>query len=647
MLLKKLRYLLNKNWQIFLILLVVILAYGQTLRMYWWVDDWGLVYKMIFPQDAPNPSNFGAGIFGQGAYRYNATPFIFLYPIFGLSVSIYYALGLFQYFLAAALLYLFLKDITGKKLLGLLSGIVFASGYIGSFAMYRLSNSYQLVETAIFLILTAWALIKHYQSGKVLFFWLSLLSYVTTLEFFFLRAHGVLIIVLASALFFAKVEKKLPAILTLALKQIPFIAFYLFFYFFDYRGGPESSGVSAGDYLTKTAKLLTSKEGPGLITNLLSSFTYLVIPDQIVNKVAKLFNFFSSDIFAKVVGGGLIGGLFLLFYNKVKQGRKEAKLILFGILWIFSNIFIYFIYMPTSVFDSHSRYAIPAFLGAAIIYATVFTLIFERNLRILAVSIVGLTLIVLTNKDESFIIRYVSIPDKKGYELIKREVPQVNKDTVFYIDTVDDPNYKSNVLGNIPQLGISSLFKYRGVTTIAGSYNELFYLLSAGRTQLGNIYTFFYSPEGYTNTTERIRGLLGKESEPVEHSNWEEISEPNQFLELKLNQSSLVPSVLAFTMKATPVSGEESYPSEGQARIWWITDRRSNYYSDYSQEFDIFLDGKPHTYTVYLPAQGTRLTSVKIDSFYLPLNISMYNTTIKSLSLVELEQLGVIHDKTN
>ena len=133
----------------------------------------------------------------------------------------------------------------------------------------------------------------------------------------------------------------------------------------------------------------------------------------------------------------------------------------------------------------------------------------------------------------------------------------------------------------------------------------------------------------------------------MEHSNWEEISEPNQFLELKLNQSSLVPSVLAFTMKATPVSGEESYPSEGQARIWWITDRRSNYYSDYSQEFDIFLDGKPHTYTVYLPAQGTRLTSVKIDSFYLPLNISMYNTTIKSLSLVELEQLGVIHDKTN
>jgi glycosyltransferase involved in cell wall biosynthesis len=38
---------------VFLILaLMIILTYGQTLRMFFWVDDWGLVYKMIFPENS-------------------------------------------------------------------------------------------------------------------------------------------------------------------------------------------------------------------------------------------------------------------------------------------------------------------------------------------------------------------------------------------------------------------------------------------------------------------------------------------------------------------------------------------------------------------------------------------------------------------
>src|SRR5579859_928058 len=141
-----------KNIKIFLLLgLICIFSYGLTLKMYYWVDDWGLLFKMIHPQSSPG--NLGAGVFGQGAYRYLATPFIFLYPLLKLNATAYFALGLFFYILAAFVVYKFVLRFSKSSVLAWVSGIIFSSGYFGSLALYRLSNSYQLTQTTILIFL--------------------------------------------------------------------------------------------------------------------------------------------------------------------------------------------------------------------------------------------------------------------------------------------------------------------------------------------------------------------------------------------------------------------------------------------------------------------------------------------------------------
>ena len=118
---------LKKYWKLVVIFIITLLAYGQSTKMFFWVDDFGLTYKMVFPYDAPNPSNFGGGLWGTGAYRHNATPFIFLYPLFGLSAPVYFTLGVLQYFITACFLYLFVKSITKNKSISFISAVIFGN----------------------------------------------------------------------------------------------------------------------------------------------------------------------------------------------------------------------------------------------------------------------------------------------------------------------------------------------------------------------------------------------------------------------------------------------------------------------------------------------------------------------------------------
>ena len=169
-------WLAVKNWQYLLLLTIVVLTYGRTIQMYWWVDDWGLLFKMIHSESSPG--NLGPGIVGYGAYRYLATPFILLFPLVKYSTEIYFLLGILLYFIAVVLVYVFVKELTKDKVIPVLSASIFASGFIGSHALYRLTNSYQTVGATIFICLTVWLFAKHLRNGRLWFYWLSIILYI-------------------------------------------------------------------------------------------------------------------------------------------------------------------------------------------------------------------------------------------------------------------------------------------------------------------------------------------------------------------------------------------------------------------------------------------------------------------------------------
>lgn len=925
-----------------LLFLIVLASYAPTLQMYFWVDDWGLLYKMVHPETQP-------GNLGHPAYRYTAVPFVFLYPLFGLKSEIYFGLGLLQYYVLALTVFLLARELSQKFSVALVAAVVFASGYIGSYALFRLSNSYQLIDTTIFMVLAAWALARFCKVQQKRFYLLALLLYSATLELFILRAQGILIVFLAIALLFSQPKLKAKPLLSFILKQLPFLAIYYYFYFLDPRITPAGGG-SANDAFSQTAKTIFREHNFELINNLLTSFTNVVIPQPVVNfiysrilkffpaslqslKLTQLlmlslpiisflllvaltswrrrkqilagtvailvaflilaFNIWSStqsyplwnptkiEIFTATLGGTLLAFLCWCTFIFWRKQVSIAKLLPLGAIWVFGNIFSYFVYTPYTNLESTSRYAIPAFVGTALIYGALFSFVSKRvALKMVIIGFVSLFFIKLANGEESYIVKNISQPAKYGYEVIKREVPQMNEKTIFYFETEDDPRVKGSLLGGMPYLGAPIILGFNGEAKVADSYDDLLYLLKAGKGSIDNVYTFFASTNDFISTTASFRNLLTQPTESTRLTGWRsntpawenqdglvtqtltsEIENGtvgvNPSLEIDLAKTSLVPSELKITMtltplditslklpysdfsrqysyevsremlanlrpqgpplsnqdilnalkleqekqvflkiakvaastsgKATPVAhlfdgrrdtnwsaydaswnggerpediiidtgklslirklvwinhyhaatptvyslysstdgtswikikevqnrvrreggtmvsenlpqlstrfikmsiydtyGGRGYPpaideiftsaydievpqeiydqviscpfcyvsdyqqgklmldllqSNAQAKLWWVTDRGDKYYSDYSTSFPIILDGKPHTYTIYLPPQGTKFKRLKIDSFPLPFKISLHSATIRSLPLQELKRI--------
>ena len=112
-----------------LILLVSIFAYGQIVGMYFFLEDYLILYSIQHP-NSPD-AGYGSGIFGR-PYGYAVTPFIPFYYLFKLEPFGYYAIEIILYFFAALAVYYLAKNLTGEKRIAFAASLIFASGFIGS-----------------------------------------------------------------------------------------------------------------------------------------------------------------------------------------------------------------------------------------------------------------------------------------------------------------------------------------------------------------------------------------------------------------------------------------------------------------------------------------------------------------------------------
>ena len=83
-------------------MLVVLFSYGLMVFMFPWEDDHTLMFKLANIEG--KAGYFGAGPFGEGAYKYIVTPYILVYKIFGPWAPAYYGFALLFYFLATLFL---------------------------------------------------------------------------------------------------------------------------------------------------------------------------------------------------------------------------------------------------------------------------------------------------------------------------------------------------------------------------------------------------------------------------------------------------------------------------------------------------------------------------------------------------------------
>lgn len=617
---KKFKQIFREYWWAILLFLLVLVAYGQTLNMYFWVDDWGMAYKMRYPEaDIPN---FGPGIFGNGAYRYNVTPFILLYPLFGLNATIYFAIGLAFYFLATLAVYLLAKELSGKKLIGLISAAIFASGYIGSDAMYHLNNSYQLVHTAALSALTIWLLVKHYQTDSIKYYFLALLLYATILEFLFLRSHGVFLLILSAA-FLALVlyrKKFLPTVIKFA----PFFLIWFYMFFLDPRTSKEYDGYGRGDLLPNTINILFKERHFELFNNFLITVSSVIFPDQVLFSLYRFitlqlktqsylplalplvaafsllfFLYIKYKLPMKALASAalLLGSFFVYLVWSVSQTsavwspdkaqlfisawfwafliilgslyflpklRKRLYLAYFGLAWIVSNVVIYFIYTPTTNLASNSRYLTPAFIGTCLLFGNIFSL-FSKKRQFFAFALVFIYsgfLISLTNERSAYVVKNISNAAREDLKIIKNTVQSMNKDTVFYFEAARGSRFSKSELGGMPHLAIPLALSYEGRAKIALSYEDLLFLIKQGKADVKNIYTFFAKNGALENTTDHFVQYLTVSQAPYDINSWKSNTPSGKQSESCCQTRTLYLSTAKGTVGVNPVlESQISYSS--------------------------------------------------------------------------------------
>lgn len=102
-------------------ILVVLIAYGQTLRMYFWQDDFALLFKLQHLQEPAG--SFGSGVIGSGPYKYLISFFVPFFPLFKLNAFPYFLVGFLSYLLVTLVFYFFASEIFSDKKSGVFCNV--------------------------------------------------------------------------------------------------------------------------------------------------------------------------------------------------------------------------------------------------------------------------------------------------------------------------------------------------------------------------------------------------------------------------------------------------------------------------------------------------------------------------------------------
>lgn len=570
-----------------LIIIIVFIAYGQTLGMHFWQDDLALLFKLQHLEG--RAGSFGEGLWERGSYQYLVVPFVPFFKIFGLEPFGYFLVGLFTYVLAAGAFYLFSKELFQNKKPALFSTVIFAAGYIGSNTMFRIINSWQTNIGLILALLTFWVFTKYlHQKGFVKYI-VSVGLFLATIELVFIRSHSLVLPILALDFLIGMSAINIKQISFLIFRQFPFWFLWFQWYLRDPEYGAPGitsflhnilikgevellspffanvGNIIASDMLQmKLISIVAALiESPILWLNILTTIvsSMLIV---VIAKIVKTSNKLKVLIFIGLLTAtalnlffitkdsiwyrdlqsqisGLIGmqSVILITYLVIvlwRLNRNISVALSFGLIFLLSQVFGYYSKYPTAIFPTPHRYFSYAFLGFCIIFGSLtyfLTQRFQRKGLLLLIIIVCVNLILSLNYQQKFIIEN-SIPARKFYTDMKRFLPHIQNGDYFYFDVEGSDFYQRQFseffgVGSMPES--TALAVYYGVDRYELSrftdFNEMIFSMNKDRIPLNKIHTFYYGGKGLISTTSHIRSALEKAS-------------AQEVLEINDNRSSIV-----------------------------------------------------------------------------------------------------------
>ncbi len=471
-----------------IILAIVFLAYGLTIRMFVWQDDHAIMFKLQNVQEPAGP--FGHGVYDRSSYYRGVI--LYLYPIYILFKNYpaaYYVVGLFAYALASLSVYSLVKNLTKDKRVGIVSALVFASGHIGAETLWRIFNSIH-TSMAIVMLCTSLVFYKKYidtKNNKIVMYILSLILFTLAIETGLVRTHGIIILILAIELLWNFSIRFSP------LRMLPFGLIYKHFYI---------TGASSAHELQVLINMIFIDQ----------QFELLVIP------LRNLQNSIIPSLWRVPLW------IFLIALLAIFKIVKQRKLLIFSLIFIVGNFLVYFIHTPTQVFPTIHRYLSVSAVGNGLFISLVFAKIIKVKERYyLASALVVITNLILVNRENIDFIRTKTTPTKRFYETLKQEVQTIPIGSAFYFDVKADSEsisefHNSFGVGSMPDT-TAIAWQYnidRSDITFARDFREIL--------DYKNFYTFYYDAEtGLVNTTDLTKQALQGDKRPVPLTNPKDI----------------------------------------------------------------------------------------------------------------------------
>lgn len=520
--LTKLRYILP------ILLITCLLAYGLSLDMYFWKDDFALMIKAQHPEEPVG--FFGPGLKGDGAYRYITIPFTLLYPYLGLTAWAYFFIGILLYFAAATGLFILALEIFDDRFKAFLTALVFSSGFIGGDSIFGLTNSYQTSWVIFFLTICLTLFIKSFKSLNLWLYILSVFAFTVSLETGFIRAHGFFLIVLSTAFLLVE-EIEFKKIVAFFLKIIPFFLIFKHFYL---NSDPARTGVSQFNMSLESGKYdyffnpLITYVNMFLPTPLIKSSLNIV--DRVIGRNIDAVKYQLVLLLVFLLGLGLLIGYLLLkkqLTNKNSQNRRNLSILFFSLtLTAGSFIGVFYIGAASTYLESTHRYLTTALIGVSFFWVSFFSLLFSfvkhkavNYALSTAVLTVVLLYLVLGNSYALEGIENRTEPQKDFFTQLKKELPVISKNTFLYFE-VSNKNNSNGKFGNIfgagsvggsPEITMhyDGVDRYDVFTSVA-DYKDFLQKLKENKGTIENSYAFYFDDNKLINKTTQLREILKK-----------------------------------------------------------------------------------------------------------------------------------------
>ncbi|MBI2268240.1 MAG: hypothetical protein HYU80_02190 [Candidatus Blackburnbacteria bacterium] len=512
----------NTYIHIILVFAVAVLAFLPTLKMYFYMDEWGNLYEWTHNYE----------------YKYSVFPgevFHFLFKTFGLNATGYYATGLLVYALSVVIFYLFVSRLLRNKLLGFIAGLVYATCPIGI-------NTVQMVWTyvaeggyplTVALLTLLYLIVGYFQEKKIYYFILAAVCFLLFLEF---EPRRVFLFLPLLFLFdyFYNYKKIIPSV-GFFLRQATFFLIFVAYYRYNvtlsniilHSGVAFWSGASTFDWQTKanfSKVALTSPEPLISLTNILLAGPWIFLSERLKGHVDLVD---IKQVYQVVVI--TLAAVVAIIAIALKTKKQWGLLLLFSLGWIYANILGFYIFSSPGVNDAPHRYLSLAAPGYALFVTLSITSLYaffvRRNKKakpklkkVFAALLFGIIAVnfLATKINFDKFNDFHGTPARAFYKDLKNFYPTFPSDSLIYFETPPSAaiKYKLSRIYGGNNYGIAATIavfypeRKKEELQVVRDYVLVEKFIGNDSTKIDRVFAFYYDKTGLQNKTEETRAKL-------------------------------------------------------------------------------------------------------------------------------------------